>query len=79
MEAIIFIIMLLITVLFEAAIPFLIRKTVVFGVSVPSTQIKHPQISTYKNDIHFLSLSPPFLVLLLIAFGKLLIISKQIK
>ncbi|MED3794764.1 DUF1648 domain-containing protein [Niallia alba] len=61
MEAIIFIIMLLITVLFEAAIPFLIRKTVVFGVSVPSTQIKHPQISTYKKRYSLFVIIPSIL------------------
>lgn len=64
MEAIIFIIMLLLTVLLEAAIPFLIRKTVVFGVTIPSTQIKHPQISAYKKRYSLLIMVPALLLII---------------
>lgn len=49
METIIFISMIIITVFFEAAMPFLVRKTVVFGVTIPNKQVNNPQISTYKR------------------------------
>jgi uncharacterized membrane protein len=58
MEALIFVMMMLLTVLLEAAIPFLIRKTVVFGVTIPSTQIKHHQISAYKKRYSLLIVVP---------------------
>lgn len=64
MEALIFIMMMLLTVMLEAAIPFLIRKTVVFGVSIPSTQIKHPQISVYKKRYSLLIVVPALFLLL---------------
>lgn len=63
MEAIIFIGMMLLIVLLEAAIPFLIRKTVVFGVVIPSSQIKHSQILTYKKRYSFWVLVPSILLI----------------
>ncbi|HEO8421942.1 TPA: DUF1648 domain-containing protein [Yersinia enterocolitica] len=64
MEALIFIMMMFLTVLLEAAIPFLIRKTVVFGVAIPSTQINHPQISAYKKRYSLLILVPSLLFII---------------
>ncbi|WP_312097783.1 DUF5808 domain-containing protein [Niallia sp.] len=58
MEVLIFIIMMLFTVLLQAAIPFLIRKTIAFGITVPDAQIKHPQILTYKKRYSLLVLVP---------------------
>lgn len=58
METIIFISMIIITVFFEAAIPFLVRKTVVFGVTIPNKQVNNPQILTYKKQYSLFIMVP---------------------
>ncbi|MED1439954.1 hypothetical protein P4U23_15605 [Aeribacillus composti] len=43
-----FILILIITAL-EAAIPYLVKRTIVFGVTIPEENLRDHQLITYKN------------------------------